>query len=121
MSQTRLFVQSKYLNLQVHKEVAHLLCSWLESVGPVQYIVCASSYHTLLIHDAIKAFPDAKVVGPGTKFNRRLSIVAIDNYKLLRQVAVGATGIKKGLQSSIAFIYRGRGSQVGAVQGMRQV
>ena len=74
MSQTRLFVQSKYLNLQVHKEEAHLLCSWLESLGPVQYIVCASSYHTLLIHDAIKAFPDAKVVGPGTKFNRGLSI-----------------------------------------------
>ena len=60
---------TKYFNLQVHKDVSHLLCSWLESLGPVQWLVCASSFPTLLIHDAIKAFPDAKVVGPGTKFN----------------------------------------------------
>ena len=62
--------ETEYFNLQVHKDAGHLLCSWLESLGPVQWIVCASSAHTLLIHDAIKAFPNAKVVGPGTEFNR---------------------------------------------------
>ena len=110
--------------MQVHKEEAHLLCSWLESLGPVQYIVCASSYHTLLIHDAIKAFPDAKVVGPGTKFNRSLLSAAIESLitMITKVINPSFTQLpKEVLQSSIEFIYRGRRGQVVAVQGVRQV
>jgi len=53
-----------YAPVKVHKEAPELILSWLESLGPVQWIVVASAAHTLLIHDAVKAFPDAKLVGP---------------------------------------------------------
>ena len=53
-----------YAPVKVHKDAEHLLISFLESLGPVQYLVAVSSTHTLCLPDAIKAFPDAKVVGP---------------------------------------------------------
>ena len=50
--------------VKVHEEASHLLLSWLESVGPVRWLVVPSATHTLLLHDAIKAFPNAKIAGP---------------------------------------------------------
>ena len=43
-----------YAPVKMHKEAPELLLSWLESLGPVQWIVVASAAHTLLIHDAVK-------------------------------------------------------------------
>ena len=53
-----------YAPIKIHKEASHLLFSWLESLGPVRWLVVPSATHTLLLHDAIEAFPDAKLVGP---------------------------------------------------------
>ena len=53
-----------YAPVKVHKDAEHLLVKFLESLGPVKYLVAASSAHTLCLPDAIKAFPDAKVAGP---------------------------------------------------------
>ena len=36
---------------------------WLASLGPVEWLVCASSAHTMCIGDAIASYPEAKVVG----------------------------------------------------------
>ena len=48
---------------QVHIKESHLLTDWLKSLGNVEYIVVASSFHTLCIPDVLKAFPNAKVIG----------------------------------------------------------
>ena len=53
-----------YAPVKVHMDAKHLLVEFLESLGPVKYLVAASSAHTLFLPDAIKAFPDAKVAGP---------------------------------------------------------
>ena len=53
-----------YAPVKIHKEAAHLLYSWLQSLGPVQWLMVPSATHTLLLHDAIEAFPEAKLVGP---------------------------------------------------------
>jgi len=86
-----------YAPVRVHKEEAHLLCSWLESLGPVQYIVCASSYHTLLIHDAIKAFPDAKVVGPEAAEAKLLGSKACGKFDYLTTKPDDLTKLKSAL------------------------
>ena len=52
-----------YAPIRMHQEVPDLLFSWLESLGPVEWLVVASSAHTLCLPDAVKAFPKAKVVG----------------------------------------------------------
>ena len=52
-----------YAPVNLHKEVPELLFSWLESLGPVEWLVAASSAHDMCLPDAIKAFPKAKVVG----------------------------------------------------------
>ena len=36
---------------------------WLASLGPVEWLICASSAHTMCIGDAIASYPEAKVVG----------------------------------------------------------
>merc|ERR1712241_1525840 len=38
-----------YAPVKVHEEASHLLLSWLESVGPVQWLVVPSATHTLLL------------------------------------------------------------------------
>ena len=43
-----------YAPVKVHKEAPELLLSWLESLGPVQWLVAASGTQTLLLHDAIQ-------------------------------------------------------------------
>ena len=53
-----------YAPVKIHKDVSHLLFSWLQSLGPVQWLMVPSATHTLLLHDAIASFPDAKLVGP---------------------------------------------------------
>ena len=52
-----------YAPVIMHKEAPNLLMSWLESLGPVNWLVLASSAHDLCLPDAINAFPKAKVVG----------------------------------------------------------
>ena len=52
-----------YAPVRVHKEVPELLSSWLETLGPVKWIVVASSAHTLCIPDVVKSFPKAKIIG----------------------------------------------------------
>ena len=53
-----------YAPAKIHKEAGHLLFSWLQSLGPVRWLKVPSATHTLLLHDAARAFPDAKLVGP---------------------------------------------------------
>jgi len=54
-----------YAPVKMHKDDApHLLVDWLKSLGTVEWLIGASSAHTLVMGDAIAAFPDAKVVGP---------------------------------------------------------
>ena len=53
-----------YAPVKIHKKAGHLLFTWLQSLGPVQWLMVPSATHTLLLHDAIEAFPDAKIVGP---------------------------------------------------------
>jgi hypothetical protein len=53
-----------YAPVKVHKEAEHLLVKWLESLGPVEYLVTAANVHTMCIPDVIQAFPGAKVIGP---------------------------------------------------------
>ena len=43
-----------YAPVKMHKEAPELILSWLESLGPVQWLVTASAAHTLLLHDAIQ-------------------------------------------------------------------
>ena len=47
-----------------HNQPDSIPVDWLKSLGPVEWLVCASQAHTLSMGDAISAFPDAKVVGP---------------------------------------------------------
>ena len=43
-----------YAPVKVHKEAPELLFSWLESLGPVQWLVVGSGAHIHVIPDAIK-------------------------------------------------------------------
>ena len=53
-----------YTPVRVHKEANQLLTSFLQSLGPVEWLVVASGAHTLCLPDVIEAFPNAKIVGP---------------------------------------------------------
>ena len=50
-----------YAPVRIRQEVG--LGDWLASLGPVEWIVVASSYHTLNIQAAAQQYPDAKIVG----------------------------------------------------------
>ena len=53
-----------YAPVKIHKEAKELLYSWLESIGPIEYVVVASSAHTLFLPDVVESFPNAKIIGP---------------------------------------------------------
>ena len=53
-----------YAPVNVHTDAEDLILSWLKSLGSVEYLIVASSAHTLFLPYAIKAFPQAKIAGP---------------------------------------------------------
>ena len=69
-----------YAPVKVHKDAEHLLVKFLESLGPVKYLVVASSSHTLYLPDAIKAFPNAKVAGPKQAEEKIKYINVVDKF-----------------------------------------
>jgi len=50
-----------YAPVRMHNEVGFV--DWLDSLGPVEWIVVASSFHTLNIQAAAAQFPEAKIIG----------------------------------------------------------
>ena len=61
---------------------------WLASLGPVEWLISASSAHTILMGDAMAAFPEAKVVGP------EYSMEKFKFAKLMKKVLVAMIGQK---------------------------
>merc|ERR1711892_689646 len=50
-----------YAPVRIRNEVG--FGDWLDSLGPVEWLVVASSYHTLNIQAAAEQYPDAKIIG----------------------------------------------------------
>jgi len=50
-----------YAPVRIRQEVA--FGDWLDKLGPVEWIVVASSYHTLNIRAVAERYPEAKIVG----------------------------------------------------------
>ena len=50
-----------YAPVRIREEVE--FGTWLDSLGPVEWIVVASSYHTLHIQSVAERYPNAKIIG----------------------------------------------------------
>ena len=69
-----------YAPVRIHKEAKELIYSWLESIGPVKWIVVASAPYTLFLPDVIKTYPEAKVVGPKFVDESLKGVNALENF-----------------------------------------
>ena len=72
-----------YAPVKIHKDAKELLYAWLESLGRVEWIVAASSAHTLCFPDVLEAFPEAKVVGPKVAEEKLKYINVIKQFEYL--------------------------------------
>ena len=98
-----------YAPVKIHKEDKQLLFSWLESLGPVKWLVVASSAHTLCVPDAVKAFPDARIVGPKAAEEKLRYIGVLEKFDLL-------TDTKKDLDELNKELY-GDGVELFNIEG----
>ena len=54
-----------YNPCKLHKKDApQLIADWLDSLGPVQWLINASSAHTMFMGNVMVDYPEAKVIGP---------------------------------------------------------
>jgi len=54
-----------YNPCKLHKKDApQLIADWLDSLGPVQWLINASSAHTMFMGNVMADYPEAKVIGP---------------------------------------------------------
>ena len=69
-----------YAPVKIHKEAKELICSWLESIGIVKWVVVASAAHTLCLPDVVKAYPEAKVIGPKVAEEKLKNINVLEKF-----------------------------------------
>ena len=72
-----------YAPVKIHQEAKELLFSWLESIGPVEWVVAASSAHTLFLPDVVATFPKAKIVGPKVAEEKLKHIKVVEKFDYL--------------------------------------
>ena len=94
-----------YAPVKIHKEAKELLHSWLESIGPVRYVVVASSAHTLLLPDVVETFPDAKVIGPKFAQEKLKHIKVIEKFDYLTTNEEDLQKLNKELEKDRISIY----------------
>jgi len=68
-----------YAPVRIRQEVG--VGDWLASLGPVEWIVVASSYHTLNIQAAAQQYPEAKIVGAPAAEAKLQFVNALVRYK----------------------------------------
>ena len=88
-----------YAPVKIHKDAKTLLYSWLESLGPVEWVVAASSAHTLCFPDVIESFPEAKTVGPKVAQEKLKCINVLEKFDFLTTVEDDINRLNKELES----------------------
>ena len=94
-----------YAPVKIHKEAKELLYSWLESIGPVEYVVVASSAHTLFLPDVVETFPEAKIIGPKFAEEKLKHIKVIEKFDYVTTNEEELKNLNKELEKDGLNIY----------------